>query len=305
MNYKRNIKFNFYQIKYAEIVKDEWTDLKVFNLVDWLLKIKRENKIQQSIVFGNTRARIETIKYDRANEVYGIRFMKLRDVNIPSKVKENQDAEVIQLADDEYIGEDLNVLYHKKTGILMIQSNRFALSVGKVEEFISYTWGNPNCRIYIEPIMYSNANEKIEAGEIKNIDISFANLTEWSDGKGKYKSLDSIIKMIKSYGGIVGHVAISLGHVKNESLNKNRSSQLAHEIRDSKKFINSAKMKVKEDDESETEIVDLFDCVYYDYIEFTLKSRETLSFEQAFRAQIASFARNKKKLFKLIAYNEG
>ena len=48
---------------------------------------------------------------DKINHLWKLWFLKLRDTNIPFKVKSNDVAEPISLDDDEYIGEDLLMIY--------------------------------------------------------------------------------------------------------------------------------------------------------------------------------------------------
>lgn len=76
-----------------------------------------ENRIKKKIEFGKLLVRIDEIKYDENNDLWALRLMKLRDDNIPSKVKEDEIAEPINLEADEYIGEDMSILYEKEQGL--------------------------------------------------------------------------------------------------------------------------------------------------------------------------------------------
>lgn len=79
--------------------------------------------------------------------MWSFRFMKLREDNIPSIVRENQEAEAIKLDPDEYIGEGLHMLYDNETGIVMLQVNRFSLGLKRLEALFSMIWNEKNERI--------------------------------------------------------------------------------------------------------------------------------------------------------------
>ena len=83
----------------------------MFNMVDWITAIDDNKLLKKTIKIGPIKARIDFISYDKESDLWGIRFMRLSDTDIPTKVKENQEAEAIELDDDEYIGLDVNMLY--------------------------------------------------------------------------------------------------------------------------------------------------------------------------------------------------
>ena len=88
--------------------------------------------------------------------------MKLRDTNIPSIVKKEEEAKPLELEDDEYIGEDLVMIYDPKNQVAMIQSNRFAFSKGKLEKYLNKIWG-----VDEQKIVLLHISKKIDVAKIK------------------------------------------------------------------------------------------------------------------------------------------
>lgn len=298
--YQRTIKFQYYVIKYLDHNKGYVKDLNIFNFTKWLVDIKKRGYIKKSVEFGGTLARIDNITYDDKNDLWGIRFMKLRDTNIPSKVKENEEAEVIPLEDDEYIGEDLNMIYERKSGIAMIQSNRFSLSISKVAEFIQSTISSNDIKILIEPISDKFDKKDIKKRSIKKLEVSFANLINLNESASNIQSLSSIIKPMYKLGGITGSITISLGRTRQKTLNKIEVNQILNEIEENKEYLSTAKIKLRDDDEARTEIIDLLANVAHDYIEFTLETRTALGYEYAINSMIRTFLTSRIRLYKLI-----
>lgn len=116
--YTRNIKFQYFQI----IIESEKQKFQ-FCFEDWAVYIDKEELVRKNLELKGLKARIEVYENDKDNnKIWTMRFMKLRDTNIPSKVKENEIAIPVELADDEYIGEDVTFLYDEEYGIAMIQT---------------------------------------------------------------------------------------------------------------------------------------------------------------------------------------
>lgn len=302
MEYKRVIRFQYYQIMCKKFDGKKWGKLETFNLVNLLQKLEKDKKIKENVEFNRTLARVERFSYDEVSDTWGIQLMKLRDTNIPSKVKEKEEAKVIELEPDEYIGEDVTILYEKCSSIALIQSNRFSLGVSKIEEFITHLNDDVNIQITFLPVREEFNNKRFKRSNFKNIDISFANLNGWEMEVNKPQALSEIINPMKRLGGYVGHVTIGLGHVKEDSLNKVQTYDIISEIRSNKKFIRSAKVKVRDDDDTDVEIVDLFEDIRHEFIEFLLESRKTLQYEIAIKEMIYRYKKVKEELYSLVGY---
>ena len=303
MEYKRTIQFRYFRVFYKE--KDNnnhWGNSETFDLVKWIAKMDANHKLQQSIRFGNTLARIECFSHSEEDDLWGIHLMKLRDTNIPTKVKENAASEPVELEDDEYLGEDITLLYEKCSSILMVQVNRFSLGITKLEEFLNFTYDDESVEISIKAIAETDKLSKLTDRTYKNIEISFANLEKWHDDN-TCKSLASIIKPMRATGGLAGSIKIGLGYSKNTALNKVKSREMVEDVLASKDFIRSAKVKVSDDDEKGTEIIDLFEEVYHEFIPFTLQSKKALKYENAFASMRYYFKKRKSILYKAISYN--
>ena len=303
MEYKRTIQFRYFRVLCEEKdANNKWGHSKTFDLVKWITKMDTNGKLQQSIRFGNTVARIECFKYCEEDDLWGIHLMKLRDTNIPTKVKENEASEPIELEADEYLGEDLALPYDKGSSILMAQMNRFSLGIGKMEEFINYTFDAENTKISIKAIIEADRLGKLKNKTYKSIEVSFANLANWKDNGG-CRALGSIMTPMRMTGGLAGAVKITLGHSRSTSLNKNESMEMVEDILANKDFIRSAKVKVSDDDEKGAEVIDLFEEVYHDYIQFTLQSKKALEFGNAFAAMRYYFKKHRDVLYNAISYN--
>ena len=305
MEYKRVIKYQYCVVRCMKQQNGRWRKYRKFDLVEVISKIKKDDLLMKSIELDGLLARVDKISYDEGHDIWGLRFMKLRDTNIPSKVKENEEAEVIPLDDDEYIGEDVTMIFEKKSGIAMIQSNRFSLNIDKITRLMNLLYANENVIISIDPILEVKSDTRFKKCSYKTIDVAFANLKLWGSQEHKQLSLNSLISPVKKLGGYSGHITIGLGHTKETTLNRTATQELVNEIKDNKEFFRSAKVKIKDDDDSNIEIIDLFEEVYHDFIEFTLEKRTALEYKSEVKSMIQQYEKRKGNLYREISFKNG
>ncbi|MBQ8640422.1 MAG: hypothetical protein IJ468_14860 [Lachnospiraceae bacterium] len=302
MQYKRVIKFQYYRVRCKRrLANGSFSEPVLYNLTDWIERVI--DKQQKGIVFGKNMARIDIIKYNRITQLWGIRLLKLRDTNPPTKAKDGEASVAISLEEDEYIGEDVTMLYERSSSILMVQSNRFSLGISKIEEFINYMNMDEDTIISIDPIGNFNNRSLLENGNYKSLEVSFANLNSWEDDLENKSSLRDMISSIRRTGGYTAYVKIGLGRTKGNSLDKNTISDFIYNVIGKDNHVKRAKVKVESlaGDEG-TELVDLIEEVFHDYITFELESKETLKYEDTIMRMTSKFKERKDDLYSAIKY---
>lgn len=301
MEYTRVIKFNYYQIKKSYLKNDEWTIPEIFDFGDFLTKIFSKGLVVQTqeIEHSGLKYRIENITTNEENGLWYVKLMKMRDTNIPSKVKENVEAKPFHLDDDEYIGEDVSFVYERKSGIIMYQMNRFSISPTKFQEVLFDLNNNVEEKFILSPISFVTDKKALERDYYKKIDISFANLNHLDiDDK---TPLGRLLNACSKVGGVSAHVTISLGHSKIETLDRYSTQSIIGEARENKLNVRGAKVTVKDDDDTKPEVIDLFDNISSDYITFTLNSRETLDTDVLYEKMLKCFIEKRKELHQLLS----
>ncbi|MBQ6462212.1 MAG: hypothetical protein IJJ59_02685 [Pseudobutyrivibrio sp.] len=309
MAYIRTARFQYYQIimYHLEVYgrkKKKVVD-KQFEFSKWALKMKENDMIQKAIDFKGVKARIERIGIENETScIWGLRLLKLRDKNIPAKARDKVDAVAVELEEGEYIGEDLFMIFDEDASIAMIQQNRMALGVSRVEEFFSHTYKkyvDPEYEGYIsiEPIAEQNKKNRLKKGNYRQIEISFANVKDYADEDNK-QALTTILNPVKKLYGTTGTIKIGLGRTKNDTLNKTEILALVDELQDlsNKRFIRSARIKLQEEEDSDVEIIDLFEENCHDFIDFTLEDRELLDYTYAIGMMRACYKKRKRELCK-------
>lgn len=299
MIYKRAIKFQYYQIV---SINTKNASKRLFNFAKWIDCMADNNLIQMEISFNEAKARIEQFNINANKEIWGIKLFKLRDTNIPSKAKNNEEAKVIELEDGEYIGEDMFLIFDPNNGIALIQKNRLSLGISRLEEFFAYTYNKyvdeqNKIEVYIQPILDLHGKEKIYSSKYKNLEISFANINECVLNEDRI-SLGTLLQPLKNMYGVNGSIKISLGHSRLDTLNRKFIKDLVKEINEpsNKRYVRAAKIKIQEEDDCDVEIIDLFNDICDEYLEVSVESSKGLGYTMIINAMIEKYMNRKNNL---------
>ena len=121
--------------------------------------------------------------------------------------------------------------------------------------------------------------------KVRTIDISFGNIKESESNQ----CLSDIIKFVKRFDGLTGHITISVGRKRNSELNIYNTTELVEELGENRDGIKSAKIRMKDDEKGRIEIVDLFEDVLHDYIPFEIEMKKNLDFAEEHRAMLSCY----------------
>lgn len=298
MSYKRQIKFFYYKVRLFTKVdgKETWGD---FDLTDWIADVKNNGKMHKNIELSDTKVNFEDLYHYPQEELYVFRVYKLRDSNVPSIVKDGGPVEPIDLEDDEYIGEDMTILYDWKNRICMSQQNRMSVGTTRLSEWINKDIGfDESKKVVFVPISGEFTIGRLKNHYVRSIEFSFANMKP-ADADGPLKS---IISSFEKYEYLNGRITISVGRAKDAQLKAQATEDLIRDIQSNSGMVGSAKAKLKsmsDDDKSRTEIVDLFDVSSHDYIEFEIEAKKPLAFDQARAKMYSTYMKRRNDIVRL------
>ena len=275
---KRNVRFQYYGLVRQKKEKNRWKGQGKFDFEVWIDKMKAGDFLNSVIDLGDTKASLDKIEWFEKEKVWIFRFMKLREDNIPSIVKENQEAAAIQLDSDEYLGEGLHMLYDNELGVAMLQVNRFSLGLKKLENFLTYIWHVENERIRLIPILDEVIFDNNRRRKVKCIEIGFANISSCMDGEKR--ALGTIMNLYRKVDGVSGKIKISLGRTKRDTLNINEVEEIIEDALQDES-VDGLKLHVKDDDARPVEVIDLFDKITKDILTFNMRDKTTLEYSYA------------------------
>lgn len=88
-----------------------------------------QNSVNNSIVLQEIN--------QESNTCWRLNFIKVRDEAMPGKINSDGVFTEIPLEEDEYIGEDMTMLYYPDKHIIAVQRNFYSVSASKIEDFVN------------------------------------------------------------------------------------------------------------------------------------------------------------------------
>lgn len=271
------VKFDYFRVVIRPLGAPPEVPDTTFDLRPLMLKISKLNLADRVVPYKQEKARMDRHAFDQETSHWDMYFSRLRDFNVPLRAKVNQQSEPIDLDDDEFIGENVSVLYDEDYHILMVQRNKFSLGPSAIEEYLNAFNDDEANVICFRPIMIPDSKEIAKSAAFqRKVRIKFADLDKKKlDGRGV--SLTKWLSLFGEHESVTGEIVLSVGRKRDETL-ENLSSFL-DELAENKDIVTSAEVYIKRSEVSEIEVVDLFENLAFDIISFSVPPRTALNHE--------------------------
>lgn len=299
MGKTKSIVFQYFQIVLQKEFKEKnqtvWKTQRVFDFADWLQIQRIEGNVKRNITVNNDfQGNLEKIAQSSTNpNISFARFYKLRDI-VPAKVKDGIGAESIDLDEDEYIGEDVCILYDDSNGVCMLQKNRFSLSYLKIGEWLSLSC-QEGYRVKLKPINDNDIFHKLNGKNVRNFDVSFANLSSNFEDVENV-SLNQMIRSVQYFEGATANIRIGVGREKHRRLNNHAINLLLEGMNRYRDRFSKAKITLSDENDSNIEVLDLLDAIMSSTINVTIKEKEMLDFEDIVRKMQFMYDKKREEL---------
>lgn len=294
MSYSKVIKFDFCQLYCKK--KERNCNYELFDIEKLIYEIdKQQLALKEVEVYTGLKVRVENFDFDKENGLWRLRVLRLRDSNLAFVVKPDEQAKPIELGDDEYLGEDLTMLFDVKNNIAMIQRNRFAMGFSNLERFVQKIIGEDTYRVEIRAISKESNIKAIRKDYFKSVEIRFANLKD-KDVDIVGGPLGDIIRAYKKFDGGGGSFVVNLGRTRKESLSKEPVKEFINEIADNQELFSAAVLKAKNAEDHDLDIINLFENVFSVYIWFEIAERSSLQYKDCVKKMTEEYLKNKTQL---------
>ena len=289
MNDKRTLKFYYFRPFLFEDGKKSGA----FNFADWIINFENDGKIYETISLSSIMARVDGHKYDKSNDLHGVCFVNMRGENLPSKVDEGKEQEDLDLEENEYIGEDMYVLYDRTSNVFMVQSNRMSLTINRITEFVNETKNSDNTIVGFVPITRNLTRKELKNKRVRSILISCENLHE--KDKIKSSALKTICDTADGFGCSTYSFKLGVGRKRNAELSPAESQRVIDDIINRTVSVKSAQVSVSDQLTGEIEYVDLVENKLCSILEYKIGKRERLHLDKLFPEMIKEYLKAKSK----------
>lgn len=298
MSIMRMIKFDFCQIyKKTKRKKEPYKLYDIENLINEISTRELERK--EIDIYDGCKIRVENFDFNKKYCVWSLRIMRMRDTNYPYVLKPDEEAKPLEIGDDEYLGEDMTMLFDVWNNVAMIQRNRYALGFKNLQKAFAKIINDESALFEIRPISREVDISKIKKDYFKSVEIKFANVKIRSkDAVGG--ALGSIIKTYNQLGGHGGGFMVNLGKSGKKSLAKEPTQKFLQEIVENQDLLNSAILRAKNAEDEDIDIYNLFANVYSVFIPFQLAEKMPLDYSYCVKKMLNKYLEEKDTIQNII-----
>ena len=258
----KTIRFDYFRVRCARLTDGNVTELPIYLLHPLLDKMTRMDVVERTYDYRGELARLQVVNRHRIDQrsCWELQLLRLRQAQLPGIATNDGEYEIMELEDDEYVGEEVSVLYDEILSILVIQRNRNSLSPSGIEEFLNLMAPGENIRL--EPIIAKEEAMELKNGDyIRSFNLSISDIREMQLADTNNSSLREIISSLrKNYNAISVSIKISLGQRgrKEDSLTLNEVATTINEYTGTNGVTKMILAK-KEAEDARVEVYDLID----------------------------------------------
>lgn len=292
----KNIKFQYAILVY----EDQDGTQKKFDFEAWLnrmIRVPYEERAKR--VYTNFVRLDKCQEKDERDGLIGLRFLRLRDSNLPYKVPTNEEAKDLDIADDEFIGESLHIVYDTKTRYFMIQVNRHSVSLKGIAAYINLTIDDPQKIVRFKTFHKDLDFAHLKFGRYKKLEIGLANVGPLQSGSHD-ESLGAMLNHLQNFDGHILKISVSIGRTSKRSLNPAKIEDIFHEIPEYRDSILTAKLKYCEGDFEKGEELNLLNFLEESVLTMQIAERRTLDFVYAINMMKQEYMKKKTVLDRML-----
>lgn len=296
---KKIVNFEFYEVR---SINKESKVTSYYSLFELLGFINSKTLDSRTISYREESARMNriTLNQNPAFDLHEMHFCRLRDQE-PAKTS-TISSELIELGleDNEYIAEDINLLYDSNIHMLMIQRNMHSLSPSGVayyfNEFLHEMTGNDDISIELAPVMDTDAVIKSKKKEVFR-KITLRTSSDMDEGAIGNEALRKVFTHLKKVKGSTIEITIS-SNTSNAKLDSDIIMDVLETIEKDKDLFSKAIVSAKNMEES-IEKFDLLKGKYRMQQEFNIPTGTILKHEAVLDTLIPRYKKSRSEIIRL------
>lgn len=290
------LKFHYYFVKSSteeDLSSFEIdTDKKLERLLMKLSECSHEERIWRHNQDDDNMIILQSLSKEN-NGFWKLSFVKIRDGALPGRLSADGIFSEIILEPDEYIGEDMTMIYSPRHSLLGVQRNFFSVSASKVQDYFSHKetfFIRDGISFMFYPVL--DSKDIPETAILRNVEVSCYDLNG--------ASIEEVISNDKSYGARRITLSYGMGTApKDKGLIGGIRTFLGGCIGDPR--FKKIKAAFRRDVNSPIEAIDFIDSKVENRISLEYSKMEPITHDRVYTAFLSKF----KEQLAIIAPNEG
>lgn len=310
------IRFNYFSLRLAPEnqpgVSNPWDMMALLNYL-----AVQANELNTVIDVGEYQTEFDRDTFiSQVNpEVYSFQVTKLRDQNLPPVKAIGVPREELNLAENQYLGEYITIVYDPTYCTVGVQSNIYSLNLNQIELFLTELRNRHKeaigeidpipLNVELRPIVDPNKVQEIRNADIfRKITIKGSNYA--AESLANQGTLNEVSQLIGQINGLNFELTLSIGNAARDiSLNP----EVIQEIIDSFSNLDEADERPKIEitgrleENSKSEIVNLIEPRLTNRLRFELVGRQSLGHEIIHNTFMAEYTAIRETIARVMFVN--
>ena len=280
------IKIHYYLVNVSDLNSSDSSfkadaDKKLNDLLDRLVNVDVRNLVWEPNNNMHNSIVLQNVSKD-SNGFWKLNFIKVRDEAMPGKINSDGVFTEIPLEENEYIGEDMTMLYSPEKKVIAVQRNYYSVSASKIEDYFNQMliqYQIDDLTFKFEPII-DTSEHQMDNAIIRSISVSCLDLS--GDG------IKAAVRNNDIFGA--GRISITYGvgtQKKKASLDKEILNWFRYFVGDNR--FTKLQVGYKEDENSPVSVIDYINNKIEDCISIRYSKQNPITHEKLYLGILPKF----------------
>ncbi|EAC5079593.1 TPA: hypothetical protein RD852_000723 [Listeria monocytogenes] len=254
---KRLVNFDFFRVCVFEDEKNHKL-YDMLSLLNYINKLKLEDR---NLIIQGEQARLSKIilHQDKPYELFQLNLCRLREDTPAIATTISSELSNIPLEENEYIAEDINILYDNGHHVLMVQRNIHSLSASGLQVYfqnmLEQMDPDNSLTISLEPLLDINVLKKAKSKDLyRKVTLRVATNKV---GQLLEDPIERSFEQLKSIEGATMEITISANSGKKSKLKTSEIRKIIESIEQERELYSKAEVSGKDNEDSTIEKFDL------------------------------------------------
>ncbi len=266
--------------------------LELTTLFNELCNINIEERILQ---IGEENVQLKRIHYDENNSRWNLCFLRNRN-DAPFVSKLENEGEAISLDPNEFVGEEVCLIYDESTKIIALQNNIHSVSFNSIGEFFrQYLDMRKIGKFTLSPLTYPKKYTEISDEMLINyrsIIVGFTDIDRMitlleGENDEELSDIKVISQLANNLNALNGKVELNVGRYQSKFLKKKTLKSIVNFFKQHLNITKSLKIKMVEGDV--IRIIDLINYKVDDEIKISVSKEDPKTFDKILTQMNAKF----------------
>lgn len=268
---EKTVKFEYYQVTESAEGREA-----LFDLEAWINRVNPLELQERTFPYREDNVRLEEAFFNHTFNCWFLRFMRQRYYDVPSFSGPNTPSVFMDIDEDQFVSEDVSCLYDDENHVLMIQKNQHSVTPVGLEQYINATTPNDVVVAFRKVVSNDSFRRAGNADQYKTVQVRLADIQTLQERNlltGLRSSIGNMLRSMQQVPSPYIEFTFSVGMFRSKEVDEREARLILDDIENNSMLFDKAKTRILEENETKSELINLFLDSPKDEITFNVTER--------------------------------